>query len=48
MKNTLIACALCVVVGVAAHLVGVSTSDVFITMIAYNVFLDRLEKQDEE
>lgn len=48
MKNPLIACTICVVAGVTARLVGVSTSDVLITMITYFVILDRLEKQDEE
>ena len=48
MKNPIIASAICVVIFILAHLIGCRPTDALITMIAYFVMLDRLEKQDEE
>ena len=48
MKKALLAAALCLLMCLLAVLMKVRPSDVMITMIAYWVFLDRLEKDDKK
>ena len=48
MKKAIIAGLLVLVIFLVALLVKIDPHDALITMIAYWVFLDRLEREDEE
>lgn len=48
MKKALLAGGLCLLMCLLAVLLKVRPSDVMITMVAYWVLLDRLEKEDKK